>query len=491
MLRGFVLTIALFILIIVGGVAAYVYTGRTPPPTVAIEKPEKIVGQKSTLDVSVNGTRGRLSKLTAVVEQNGKTIPLMDIDAAAAKQLWKPDTDTIDVVKPFGKENVPELTAGPARLIVDAASTTRWNLHTLTAHQTKDIEVRLEPPRIAVLSTHQYINHGGAEMLVYRATPADVDSGVRVGDVEYRGFPASGAGAAGADPSVKVAFFALLHDQPMTTPIVAFARDAGGTEAKTSFIEKEFDKPFKKSRIEIDDKFLNRVVPEILEHSPELKDAPQGDLLGSFLKINGELRTINSNEIVSITKSTSPTRLWSGPFVQLGNSQVEAAFADDRTYVYKGKDVDRQTHLGFDLAVTANVPVLAANAGRVLNTRWLGIYGNCVIIDHGMGVSSLYGHLSSVDVKVGDNVTRGQVIGRSGMTGLAGGDHLHFTMLVAGHPVNPVEWWDSHWVQDRVDRKLQELSGAPAQTKPAAEAAAPRQPRKQPAKAPAARRRSR
>src|SRR4029079_7886277 len=109
---------------------------------------------------------------------------------------------------------------------------------------------------------------------------------------------------------------------------------------------------FKKSRIEIDDKFLNRVVPEILEHSPELKDAPQGDLLGSFLKRNGELRTMNSNEIVSITKSTSPTRLWSGPFVQLGNSQVEAAFADDRTYVYKGKDVDRQTHLGFDLAVT-------------------------------------------------------------------------------------------------------------------------------------------
>ena len=110
--------------------------------------------------------------------------------------------------------------------------------------------------------------------------------------------------------------------------------------------------------------------------------------------------------------------------------------------------------------MTANVPVLAANAGKVVNADWLGIYGNCVIIDHGLGVQSLYGHLSSIDVKVGDMVTRGQTLGRSGQTGLAGGDHLHFTMLVGGHPVNPVEWWDAHWIQDRVDRKLKDAGAA-------------------------------
>ena len=71
-----------------------------------------------------------------------------------------------------------------------------------------------------------------------------------------------------------------------------------------------------------------------------------------------------------------------------------------------------------------------------------------------MGVASLYGHLSSVEVKAGDTVDAGQVLGRSGMTGLAGGDHLHFTMLVGGRPVNPVEWWDPHWIEDRVERKL-------------------------------------
>ena len=160
--------------------------------------------------------------------------------------------------------------------------------------------------------------------------------------------------------------------------------------------------------------------------------------------------------------NTSPTRLWKGPFVQLGNSQVEASFADHRTYLYKGKEIDQQVHLGFDLAVTSAIPVLAANDGKVLAASWLGIYGNCVILDHGMGIASLYGHLSSIDVKVGDLVAKGQTLGRSGMTGLAGGDHLHFTMLVGGRPANPVDWWDPHWIRDRIDRKLEEASNAPA-----------------------------
>ena len=189
--------------------------------------------------------------------------------------------------------------------------------------------------------------------------------------------------------------------------------------------------------------------------------APGDDLITPFLAINGELRRANAAAIAALAKKTSASKLWSGPFTQLGNSKVEAAFADHRTYVYKGKEVDQQVHLGFDLAVTSRVPIVSANAGTVLNASWLGIYGNCVIVDHGMGVQSLYGHLSSFDVKVGDTVTKGQTVGRSGMTGLAGGDHLHFTMLVNGQMVNPVEWWDPHWIDDRVQRKLGE-AGAPA-----------------------------
>ena len=88
-------------------------------------------------------------------------------------------------------------------------------------------------------------------------------------------------------------------------------------------------------------------------------------------------------------------------------------------------------------------PVQASNAGRIVLADFLGIYGNCVIVDHGLGLQSLYAHLSSIGVKVGDTVTQGQELGRSGTTGLAGGDHLHFTMLLGGHAVTPVDWWSA------------------------------------------------
>ena len=156
----------------------------------------------------------------------------------------------------------------------------------------------------------------------------------------------------------------------------------------------------------------------------------------------------------------TPARTCCGtaPFRQLANSQVESGFLDHRTYLYDGDEIDQQVHLGFDLASTANAPIGAAAQGAVVYADYLGIFGNCVIIDHGMGLQSLYAHLSSIDVSPGDDVGYGQQLGRSGQSGLAGGDHLHFTMLLQGHPVTPVEWWDPQWIEDRVMRKLREAS---------------------------------
>jgi murein DD-endopeptidase MepM/ murein hydrolase activator NlpD len=167
------------------------------------------------------------------------------------------------------------------------------------------------------------------------------------------------------------------------------------------------------------------------------------------------LRVKNNAAIQAMAAQTSPELLWNGVvFHPFTNTKAEAAFADFRTYVYQGREVDKQVHLGFDLASFANAAVVAANRGKVIFAADLGIYGNCVVIDHGMGVQSLYGHLSSIAVKVGDLVEKSQELGKTGMTGLAGGDHLHFTMLVNGQMVNPIEWWDEHWIQDRVLRKL-------------------------------------
>jgi murein DD-endopeptidase MepM/ murein hydrolase activator NlpD len=452
--------LALLILLVLAGTGAYVVAGRGAPPHLTIAKPDRFVGQTGTLDVTADAPNAQLSALTITLEQNGRRIPLFALDGPQTASVTRVAANQLKVSRPIGKQSIPELQSGPARVVVSATRPSFLKLRQLTSTASKDFQVRLEPPRIAVLSTHHYVNHGGSEMVVYKATPADIASGVRVGDLEYPGFPAAGAGVEGADPSVKVAFFALLYDQPLNTPIVAFARDEAGNQVKATFIDNVFEKPFKKSRIEIDDKFINRVVPDILEHSPELTITPPAqdspEMLAAFLRINGELRKINADQIAALAAKTSPKRLWDGPFLQLGNSQVEASFADRRTYIYKGKEVDQQTHLGFDLAVTQHVPVAAAASGTVVNASWLGIYGNCVIIDHGLGVQSLYGHLMSFDVKVGDTVTRGQVVGRSDSTGLAGGDHLHFTLLVGGRMVTPVEWWDPHWMTDRVERKLRE-----------------------------------
>jgi murein DD-endopeptidase MepM/ murein hydrolase activator NlpD len=462
---------ALLLLLALATGAAYVIAGRAAPPTLTVDKPDRVVGQAGSLEVTASAPGARFTALTIALEQNGRSVPLFALDSVHGATVTV-DRDRLRISRPLGKQSVPDLQSGAARITVTATRPSFLNLRTVTSTAARDIRVQLEPPRIAIVSTHHYVNHGGSEMVVYRVTPPDVVSGVRVGDVEYPGFPFSGArvkpdattgveagaGGSAADAALKVAFFALLYDQDRNTRIQAFARDDAGNEATTAFVDNVFAKPFKKSRIELDDRFIERVVPEIIEHSPELKmTAPAaGAMLPAFLKINGELRTLNTRQIAAFAAKTSAARLWDGPFVQLGNSQVEASFADHRTYVYQGKEVDQQVHLGFDLAVTSRIAIVAANSGTVLNASWLGIYGNCVVLDHGMGVQSLYGHLSSFDVNVGDKVTRGQTIGRSGMTGLAGGDHLHFTMLVGGRMVNPVEWWDPHWIADRVDRKLRE-----------------------------------
>jgi murein DD-endopeptidase MepM/ murein hydrolase activator NlpD len=132
-----------------------------------------------------------------------------------------------------------------------------------------------------------------------------------------------------------------------------------------------------------------------------------------------------------------------------------ALFGDRRTWEYQGRVVGQSLHLGEDLASLNNAAIEAANGGIVVFTGPLGIYGNSVLIDHGMGLFSLYGHLSVIDARVGQAVRRGSVIGRSGHTGLAGGDHLHFSILVGGQFVDPREWWDTHWIADNVTRKMQ------------------------------------
>ena len=452
----------LLLVLLLAAAGVFVYAGRMAGPAIQISKPDKVIGAATPLEVSVQAPGALLEELQIALEQNGKQFPLFSMADQKGAQVRQDGADRIVVSREIGKQAVPELQSGNARIVVNSARKVVYGIRTVRSTATKDVRVRLERPRVSVVSTHHYVNHGGAEMVVYRATPEDVTSGVVVGDVEYPGFPASGATVEGvkiSDPALRIAFFALLHDQDLKTPLRLFARDEAGNTARADFDFRVFPKPFKRSKIPLDDKFLDRVVPAILDGTTEVR--PEGDNLAKFLAINGELRRKNNEKIASFAAQTKPELLWRGVvFHPFTNTAVESAFADHRTYVYKGKEVDQQVHLGFDLASFAGTPIVAANRGVVVFADELGIYGNCVILDHGMGVQSLYGHLSSMDVKAGDTVEKEQQVGRSGMTGMAGGDHLHFTMLVNGKMVNPVEWWDSHWIEDRILRKLR-AAGAP------------------------------
>ena len=170
----------------------------------------------------------------------------------------------------------------------------------------------------------------------------------------------------------------------------------------------------------------------------------------TFLKVNRDVRKQNSAEIIRVTGKTENRKLWEGRFLRLPKSAPRAQFAERRTYKYKGRNIDKQVHLGIDLASIKQSPVSAANSGKVAFVGSLGIYGNAVIIDHGLGLFSLYAHLSSISRDEGQEVKRGDIIGRTGSSGLAGGDHLHFSMLVHNTFVNPVEWWDETWIKNNI-----------------------------------------
>jgi hypothetical protein len=287
---------------------------------------------------------------------------------------------------------------------------------------------------------------GGSEIIVYRASTDTVATGVEVGE---RFFP--GHRGAFEDRDTHIAFFSYPYDLPPGEPLFIVAEDRAGNTTKKGLPVLVKPKQYRKRTANLTDGFLKRKIPEVISFA-ELRES--GDLLKDFLLLNSELRGRQAEEIKAITKDSMPEVMWKGGFLQFKNTKVEARFADFRTYVYKGSVVDRQYHLGFDLAAIKRYPVGASNDGVVVFNDRLGIYGNTVVIDHGFGIFTQYSHLSSIDVEQGKRVGKGEPIGRTGETGLAGGDHLHFSVHIHGTPVNPIEWWDENWVKNRISRRL-------------------------------------
>lgn len=457
-LRTFIILFAALALV-AGGLTCRL-AGQEPGPLVTIHAPAAVGAGPMTFEASVDSLGTRLTLIEATLEQQGRRFPIFSLAAPGSARFLQETPDRIRITQVLPAGSLNGLADGPARLTVRATRQVLRGLRSADTETTRDIAVRVTPPAVAVVSTHHYVKLGGAELVVYRVSPPDAASGVQVGDRYFPGFPASGVNPArkGLDPALRVAFFGLLYDQDLSTPILVVARDVAGNEAAAALDHKALPAAFQRRTLPVDDAFLARVVPAIVSATPELThgSGTPDERLAAFLTINGELRQKNEQAILEVSRDSAPEMLWKGTFLRMGGASSEAVFADHRTYRHDGRDIDAQVHLGVDLASVHGAPIKAANTGRVVFAAYLGIYGNCVILDHGIGVQSLYAHLSVADVEPGDRVERGETIGHSGMTGLAGGDHLHFSTLLGGRPVNPIEWWDPHWMNDRVTRKFVE-----------------------------------
>jgi murein DD-endopeptidase MepM/ murein hydrolase activator NlpD len=437
---------AVAVLVIAGAITA-LRVGPLPKLTLRADRPA--LGRRTVVQLTAEeGGRG-LSSVQLELKQGDRTLLLArrTYTPQAPWAFWGPRTERDEIRVEVGTDTVNGLQSGEAILRATALRAGTWLRRPEPVVEELKLPVRLTPPSLAVLSSQHYVAQGGAEAVVYRTGETSVDDGVRAGEWWFRGFPLPGGG-----PGDRFALWAVPYDLKDRAQVRLRAVDDVGNAAELSFVDRFTPKPFSKARLPVSDAFLKKVVPEIMSNTPPLRD--REDLFDTFLVINRDLRQTNADELKALAKSTAPGFLWNRPFLPMPKAKVMSAFADRRTYVYRGREVDHQYHLGFDLAVTHRTPVPAANRGVVLLARYFGIYGNSVVIDHGYGLMSLYGHLSVIDVAKGQEVERGQTLGRTGATGLAGGDHLHFTMLLDGLPVNPNEWWDPHWIHDRLVGKL-------------------------------------
>jgi murein DD-endopeptidase MepM/ murein hydrolase activator NlpD len=346
-----------------------------------------------------------------------------------------------------GTDGMPWLNEGEAVLRATAARSAGFLRRPQPTVVERVVKVRRRPPSLGLISTQHYARQGGSGAVVYRVGDTVLRSGVRAGTFEADGFPLEGGGAGD-----RFVIYAIPWDLPDASAVRLFAEDDAGNRTEQPFLDLFKPMAPRSDTIQVSDEFLERVVPAIASQTPGF-DAT-GSLLDQYLFINGELRRRELARVAELSRSSRPAFLWSGPFLQMPNTALKANFAQTRTYVSNGEVVDRQTHLGLDLASTARAPVPAPNSGVVVFAGWMTLYGNAVIIDHGYGLLSLCGHMASVDVAAGDPVTRGQIIGLSGATGLAGGDHLHLEIFVQGQSVDPLEWLDAKWIRDNLASKL-------------------------------------
>jgi murein DD-endopeptidase MepM/ murein hydrolase activator NlpD len=330
---------------------------------------------------------------------------------------------------------------GAANLKVTVRDFSFWNW--MAGNETVityPITMDTHPPKISILHSTRYVSPGGSGMVVYKINDEVEKHGLTVNGHFNPGFPVT------EEADRYIAYFGLNYDTEKIEEAVVSATDLAGNTGNAAFGMILKKQTFKKDQINVSDNFLNLKIPEFAQEYPQLT----GSLVEQYVYVNSKVREENYQAIVRACSNPSPTRLWHGKFGRMAGSRM-AGFAEHRTYYYNSTEIDQQVHLGIDLASTKRAEIKAANRGNVVLAQYLGIYGNTIVLDHGQGIFSLYSHLSQIGVAHGELIEKGAVIGLSGASGMAGGDHLHFSILVNGIFTTPLEWWDKQWLQLNIE----------------------------------------
>ena len=412
------------------GVWLWVVKFESEKPAVRLFRDAPALGREFAF--RAEDQKSGLAEVRVEVSQAGRTIELFSEKFPRAVPSFK---------KTLSLRPLPAgLTDGEVLLRITAGDRS-WRKGNTTVLETKKI-IDTRPPKMTIFGGPHYVSTGGTGVVAFTLDEGVALAGFQVGSNFFRG--CSGGG------NRFFVFYALPHDAPRDIPFIGAAEDEAGNRTNVPFHPVVKSVRPKKDVLTLTDEFFGRVVPYFKNLDPAL----QGTDVEVFLAVNRKQRVLDEARVRALCRETEPRPLWSGPFLRLPKSELMASFAEHRTYLYKGKVIDNQVHLGVDLASVEQCPVPAANAGKVVFCGPLGIYGQTIVLDHGCGLFSMYCHLSRTDTAVSKAAAKGEILGRSGATGMAGGDHLHFAMLVHGVFVDPVEWWDPRWIQDNVEAKM-------------------------------------
>lgn len=411
------LLIAIFILL---------FTGNLDFSKPKIEFTEKLnyIGENANIILYLKSEKSGLSNVNIWISQNNNKVEVYRENLNGIKEK--------KLIIPFNPRKAG-LIEGKALLHIKVS-----NNSLIKKTNTIELQTNIDytPPVISIISSTQNIINGGTGFAFIKSSESLKDVYVKVEDFKFRCLNLK---------DKYVCPFSLPYFYKEAKPIVLEAYDFSNNKSINT-ISYNFKKVnYSESVLNIDDNFIETKIRPLSDKNIQYK-------VELFRYVNREIRKRNEDIIHKVSsecKNTYP--MFEGKFEYLENSAKLGGFADYRKYRYNGKIIEGVDayHKGFDFASIKNAEVKASNNGKVVFTGFLGIYGNSIIIDHGLCVYSLYSHLSEIVVKNGDLVRKGQYIGKTGTTGLAVGDHLHFGILVNGIEVNPIEWFDINWLNTR------------------------------------------